>query len=160
MNFSVKHFKILDKYYLTFITIYDHSYATVLMSLQYIQYYYFQAKADVSVGGSYLGFSASIGVNFDKFKSSQSYETKFGTYQYTLVSGSPSVPEPIGIRVVTMDETLSPKYWQKISEFVQDGACHLQNSTGKALLTVLKNNILRALSEYPAFMRAPASSGL
>ncbi|KAK3597977.1 hypothetical protein CHS0354_042329 [Potamilus streckersoni] len=102
-----------------------------------------------------MGYSASLGVNFENFKDSNSYKISFGTHQYTLISGSENLPEPIGLRVVSIDEALVEKYWWNSHRFVSGGQCH---SDVKQHLGTLRLNFIQALSEYAAYMMAPQAT--
>ena len=68
-----------------------------------------QSGADVSLGGSYLGFGASLGVNIDSFRSSDSYSQSFGSHRVTLQVGSEEMPEPISVDLVSIDTALQVK---------------------------------------------------
>lgn len=75
----------------------------------------------MEVGGSYAGFSASVGMDFDKFKQSDTFRQNYGSHQYTLQSGSESLPEPISLKLETIDLALDPIYWQRYDELVASG---------------------------------------
>lgn len=65
-----------------------------------------QGGFGMEVGGSYAGFSASVAMDFDKFKQSSTFSQNYGSHQYTLQSGSDSLPEPISLKLKTIDLAL------------------------------------------------------
>ena len=65
-----------------------------------------QSGADVSLGGSYMGFGASLGVNIDSFRSRDSYSQSFGSHREILQVGSEAMPEPIRVDLVSIDTAL------------------------------------------------------
>ncbi|GFN76800.1 MACPF domain-containing protein 4 [Plakobranchus ocellatus] len=113
------------------------------------------SAVDVSAGGSYMGFGASLEVNFEDFKGSSSFQNKFGSYQTTLTTGTPSLPEPIGLSVEPMYKILSSKYWQNTSLLTQHHACM---TSDLALLTAVKTNMARAIGDYAAYKLASLPS--
>lgn len=106
----------------------------------------------MEVGGSYAGFSASVGMDFDKFKQSDTFRQNYGSHQYTLQSGSDSLPEPISLKLETIDLALDPIYWQRYDELVASGICA---SDDQQHLQTRKSNLERALTEYAAYKMAP-----
>ncbi|XP_065931307.1 uncharacterized protein [Magallana gigas] len=109
----------------------------------------------MEVGGSYAGFSASVGMDFDKFKQSDTFRQNYGSHQYTLQSGSDSLPEPISLKLETIDLALDPIYWQRYDELVASGICA---SDDQQHLQTRKSNLERALTEYAAYKMAPTPS--
>ncbi|XP_062605124.1 uncharacterized protein LOC134266928 [Saccostrea cucullata] len=107
---------------------------------------------DLDVGGSYLGYSASLGVNFDTFKQSSSFKQNYGTYQYTLQSGSETLPEPIGLTLETIDEALQPMFWQRFDDLVAASIC---SADDKGHLHSRKSHLIRSLGDYAAYKMAP-----
>lgn len=110
----------------------------------------------MEVGGSYAGFSASVAMDFDKFKQSSTFSQNYGSHQYTLQSGSDSLPEPISLKLKTIDLALDPIYWQRYDELVASGICA---SDDQQHLQTRKSNLERALTEYAAYKMAPTPSG-
>ena len=115
-----------------------------------------QGGFDMDVGGSYGGFSASVGVNFEKFKQSSSFEQNYGSHQYSLQAGSDSLPEPISMKLETIDSALDSMYWQGFDNLVSLGICSTED---QLYLPTRKANLVRALTEYAAFKMAPTPTG-
>lgn len=115
-----------------------------------------QGGFGMEVGGSYAGFSASVAMDFDKFKQSSTFSQNYGSHQYTLQSGSDSLPEPISLKLKTIDLALDPIYWQRYDELVASGICA---SDDQQHLQTRKSNLERALTEYAAYKMAPTPSG-
>ncbi|KAK6174005.1 hypothetical protein SNE40_017361 [Patella caerulea] len=101
-----------------------------------------------SFGGSYMGFGASLGINFQQFKQSDKYKLKIGQRQTTLHSGTIALPEPIGLKIKTIVTALDPVYWT--SPDVRS-ACPAM----KTEITSKSNNLLKALEGYASFKLAP-----
>ena len=110
----------------------------------------------MDVGGSYGGFSASVAVNFEKFKQSSSFEQNYGSHQYSLQAGSDSLPEPISMKLETIDSALDSMYWQGFDNLVSLGICSTEDQLH---LPTRKANLVRALTEYAAFKMAPTPTG-
>ncbi|GFR70964.1 hypothetical protein ElyMa_003800200 [Elysia marginata] len=115
-----------------------------------------QSAVDVSAGGSYMGFGASLEVNFEDFQGSSSYQTQFGSYLTTLTTGSPSLPEPIGLSVQPIDKVLREVYWQNTSLLTQHHVCM---TSDLASLSSLRVNMARAVADYPAYKMATVPTG-
>ncbi|XP_061189368.1 uncharacterized protein LOC133197381 [Saccostrea echinata] len=107
---------------------------------------------DLDVGGSYLGFSASLGINFDTFKQSSSFNQNYGTYQYTLQSGSETLPEPISLKLQTIDEALQPVFWQRFDDLIAAGIC---SADDQIRLQLRRSHLIRSLEDYAAYKMAP-----
>ncbi|KAL8580427.1 hypothetical protein ACOMHN_054341 [Nucella lapillus] len=105
--------------------------------------------ADVSVGGSYKGFGASLGVNVSSFQSRESYSKTFGSHQETLTVGSESDPEPISVTLVSIDTVLKSKFWDVGSSLTSRGICD-----GNMNITVIAAYLLQALNKYAGYKLA------
>ncbi|BFZ25969.1 hypothetical protein BsWGS_29009 [Bradybaena similaris] len=115
-------------------------------------------KADevaVSAGGSYMGFGASLKVDYENFKDSSNYALNFGSYSATLLTGTALLPEPIGLKVHEITEALNPVYWQNTSLLTSHHVCDRLDVNH---VTQVRTNIARALSEYAAYKMAAAPS--
>ncbi|KAJ7378958.1 hypothetical protein OS493_019657 [Desmophyllum pertusum] len=53
----------------------------------------------VSVSGGYMGYTASLRVDMNRFRESMSESTKFGKHKVVFTSGGPDMPEPIGLKI-------------------------------------------------------------
>ncbi|KAK6173994.1 hypothetical protein SNE40_017354 [Patella caerulea] len=116
--------------------------------VEFIQHVQKSGGTGFSVGGSYMGFGASLGVDFETFKQSDKYELRFGQRQTTLHSGNATLPEPIALKVKTIITALNPVYWRSPDVM---SAC----PTMKTQMTSKTNNLLKALDGYAAFKMAP-----
>lgn len=104
---------------------------------------------DLRVGGSYLGFGASLEVNFPSFTARDVADLTFGNYVATLRLGSQAKPEPISIKIVSIDHALDARYWWRLPEMTAHGLC---NATFDPNVTA--TNLRRALSDYAAYKMA------
>ncbi|PVD27599.1 hypothetical protein C0Q70_12763 [Pomacea canaliculata] len=104
---------------------------------------------DLRVGGSYLGFGASLEVNFPSFTARDVADLTFGNYVATLRLGSQAKPEPISIKIASIDHALDPRYWWRLPEMTAHGLC---NATFDPNVTA--TNLRRALSDYAAYKMA------
>ncbi|ESP03389.1 hypothetical protein LOTGIDRAFT_137430, partial [Lottia gigantea] len=102
------------------------------------------------IGGSYMGASGSLGVDFSKFKQTDQSSLKFGQYEYTLHSGREDKPEPIHLKLKTIVSALDPIYWT--SHEIRS-AC----PSAETRIASTKQNMLQALNEYAAYKMAPTS---
>ncbi|KAL8580424.1 hypothetical protein ACOMHN_054338 [Nucella lapillus] len=105
--------------------------------------------ADVSLGGSYMGFVASLGVNIDSFQSRESYGQSFGSHHETLQVGSESIPEPIHVNLVSIDTALKSKFLDVGSSFTSRGICDVSMRPDD-----IAANLRHALTEYAAYKMA------
>ncbi|XP_076438521.1 uncharacterized protein LOC143277529 [Babylonia areolata] len=105
--------------------------------------------ADVSLGGFYMGFAASLGIDIDKFQSSDSFNQSFGSHHETLQVGSEAMPEPIKVDLVSIDTALQSKFWDVGDSFTSRGLCDVNTK-----IDVIAANLRQALTEYAAFKMA------
>ncbi|XP_071095708.1 uncharacterized protein [Haliotis cracherodii] len=119
---------------------------------QFVEHVRKQGGADISLGGSYMGYGASLAVNFEKFKGSDSYKLQFGDFQYTLEAGTPELPEPIGVKIVTIDTAFNSKYWQKMDDFMSGHQCG--DGLDTMALSRRQANVAKALQGYAAYKMA------
>ncbi|KAK6165412.1 hypothetical protein SNE40_022343 [Patella caerulea] len=97
-----------------------------------------------SAEGSYQGFGASFGVDFNRYKSSDEYRHKFGQQSTTLHAGNKNTPEPIGLTIKTISEALNSDYWwgQNVAKACGHPLTFLQSK---------KQNLVKALKGYGKF---------
>lgn len=105
---------------------------------------------------SFFSFKLTKNDHLKKFKQSDTFRQNYGSHQYTLQSGSDSLPEPISLKLETIDLALDPIYWQRYDELVASGICA---SDDQQHLQTRKSNLERALTEYAAYKMAPTPSG-
>ncbi|KAK7106197.1 uncharacterized protein [Littorina saxatilis] len=125
---------------------------------EFVQHVVKASGADVSLGGSYMGFGASLGVNIDSFKSRESYSQSFGSHLEVLQVGSEVMPEPISVTLVGIDSALQSKYWDSgMTTFVSNGLCDVTWRSD-----VITKNLRQALTEYATYkmMSAPTDPAL
>lgn len=73
-----------------------------------------QSGEDLRVGGSYLGFGASLEVNFPSFTARDVADLTFGNYVATLRLGSQAKPEPISIKLASIDHALEVRVLSRL----------------------------------------------
>ncbi|KAK3747350.1 hypothetical protein RRG08_059592, partial [Elysia crispata] len=118
---------------------------------QFVEHVTQTSRVDVSAGGSYMGFGASLEVNFEDFQGSSNFQTQFGSYQTTLTTGSPALPEPIGLSVQPIDKVLRSVYWQNTTLFTEHHVCM---TSDLASLSSVRRNMARAIADYAVYKMA------
>ena len=124
-------------------------------------------SSSVSVGGSYKGFRGSRRVDIKTFNSRVSKRAQFSKFQYTVNSGSTiqkttqgfyrvpandaKPPIPIAMKLRSIILALDPRLWTVLP---QKGQTYASLNISRK-----RRNLERALKGYPAFSRAPRSSG-
>lgn len=106
---------------------------------QFVRHVMKESGSDVSLGGNYMGYDASLGININSFKSRDAFDEHFGSHSEDLSVGSTSMPEPITVTLVTIDSVVKSR-----------GSCHGHTSTRDAIA----NNLHRALKEYATYKNA------
>ncbi|XP_071095969.1 uncharacterized protein [Haliotis cracherodii] len=140
--------KFLDTWGTHVITKADVGYRTITRYKStlsnFVQHVMKQSASSITFGGHYNQYSASIGVDFDKFSLSGKSSTQFGSLQYTFKIGTSASPEPLWFEVRPMDFALTADYWKVYS------SCH---GNAQFSLTKKKTALLTALNAYPSLKK-------
>ena len=106
------------------------------------------------MSGNYLGYKASLKVDVKAFKESMSQGTKFGEHKVVFKSGGPDLPEPIGLKLVPIDEAFDVNFYSVIDAHQSTRCAH-----SDSLLRTRKANVQEALKEYPRLKKAQTPVG-
>lgn len=93
-------------------------------------------KSAVSVSGGYLGFSSSLSVNFKRFTASMKTGTSFGSEKEVFRCGTPTIPEPTGLKLVSIDRVFDDSFFKALKKQYQ---CNLAQR---------RTNVKKILKEY------------
>ena len=117
----------------------------------------FQATNSFSVSGGYAGFKASASVDVNKFEESEESKKDFGEEQLTYNIGGDSLPEPIQVTLMGIEETLTPTFWSNLKELKKKRSCKKMTLTklGKFL-----RNMRQAIKQYPKEMHVKRAKGV
>ena len=86
------------------------------------------------------------------------YVTVVGKVSYTIHAGTKELPKPFFIKVRSIVDALTPRYWQTLKEFISSGVCQ----KGQAEDDILKKKraiLTKALEKYPAYLGAVSPKG-
>ena len=119
----------------------------------------FQVENGVSVSGGYGGATASVSVNIGNFDESEESESEFGEQEVTYTIGGDDLPEPIQLKLISIEETLDEKFWGNLDELKTKSGSPCE-SMNRIQLPELKSNIIRALNDYPKRMKAKRATGV
>ena len=125
-----------------------------LFQITYLIEILFQSESSVSVSGNYLGYKASLKVDVKAFKESMSQGTKFGEHKVVFKSGGPDLPEPIGLKLVPIDEAFDVNFYEVIDQHQSSRCVH-----SDSLLRTRKVHVQKALEEYPRLKKAQTPVG-
>ena len=106
------------------------------------------------MSGNYLGYKASLKVDIKAFKESMSQGTKFGEHKVVFKSGGPDLPEPIGLKLVPIDEAFDVNFYEVIDQHQSSRCVH-----SDSLLRTRKVHVQKALEEYPRLKKAQTPVG-
>ena len=101
-----------------------------------------------------MGYKASLKVDVKVFKESMSQGTKFGEHKVVFKSGGPDLPEPIGLKLVPIDEAFDVNFYSVIDAHQSTRCAH-----SDSLLRTRKANVQEALKEYPRLKKAQIPVG-
>lgn len=130
---------------------------TIQVELFFMVYKKFQATNSFSVFGGYAGFKASASVDVNKFEESEESKKDFGEEQLTYNIGGDSLPEPIQVTLMGIEETLTPTFWSNLEELKKKRSCKKMTLTklGKFL-----RNMRQAIKQYPKEMHVERAKGV
>ena len=95
-------------------------------------------KTAVSVSGRFIGFSSYLSVNFKRFTASMKTGLSFGSEKVEFRCGTRYKPEPIGLKLISIDRAFDDSFFKALSKKYQ-----CQN------LARRRRNVKRILKEYP-----------
>lgn len=113
----------------------------------------------VSVSGGYGGFEASVSVDVSKFEESEETTKEFGEEQLTYNIGGATLPEPIQVTLLGIEETLKPKFWSNLEKLKKELKKSCKRITRSKLRKVSKN-MAKALKGYPQKMGVTRAKGI
>ena len=119
----------------------------------------FQVGGSVSVSGGYGGFEASVSVDVSKFEESEETTKEFGEEQLTYNIGGATLPEPIQVKLLGIEETLKPKFWSNLEKLKKDLKKSCKRMTHSKLRKFSKS-MAKALKEYPKKMGVTRAKGI
>lgn len=119
----------------------------------------FQVGGSVSVSGGYGGFEASVRVDVSKFEESEETTKEFGEEQLTYKIGGATLPEPIQVTLLGIEETLKPKFWSNLEKLKKNLKQSCKGITRLKLRKFFKN-MAEALKEYPQKMGVTRAKGI
>lgn len=117
----------------------------------------FQVTNSFSVSGGYAGFKASASVDINKFEESEESNKDFGEEQLTYNISGGSLPEPIQVTLMRIEETLTPTFWSNSGELKKKRSCKKMTLTklGKFL-----RNMRQAIKQYPKEIHVKRAKGV
>ena len=119
----------------------------------------FQVSGSVSVSGGFGGFEASVSVDVNKFEESEETTKEFGEEQLTYNIGGDTLPEPIQVTLLGIEETLKPKFWSNLEKLKKNLKKSCKRISPSKLRKFLKN-MAKALKEYPKKMGVTRAKGI
>ena len=109
------------------------------------------------MSGGYAGFKASASVDVNKFEESEESKKDFGEEQLTYNIGGDSLPEPIQVTLMGIEETLTPTFWSNLEELKKKRSC--KRMTLRKLGKFLRN-MRQAIRQYPKEMHVKRAKGV
>ena len=103
-------------------------------------------KTAVSVSGRFFGFSNYLSVNFKRFTASMTSGTSFGSEKVVFRYGTRNKPEPIGLKLISIDRAFDDSFFKALSKKYQ-----CRN------LAQRRTNVKKILKEYPGLEGAETS---
>ncbi|CAC5399487.1 unnamed protein product [Mytilus coruscus] len=97
-------------------------------------------------------------VKFDVFASSPYYKSSLGNETDTLIVGSKDKPEPIGLRMMSIDTIFQKKFWSNINKLILRNICSDNTSIGDVLSK--RPLIIQAQNDLLYGMISPLKSNL
>ncbi|KAK3093702.1 hypothetical protein FSP39_019066 [Pinctada imbricata] len=108
---------------------------------------------DVSKGGPLAGFPESLELDIGTFKYRSAYRTLVGTFHDQLGTGNTYMHDEVELVLATIESALNPDLWTYLPVFVSQRVCPQSIQSG---LSVIRSNLVRALTEYPIYKGAQA----
>ena len=114
----------------------------------------FQVGNSVSVSRGYRGGTASVSVAVNQFEESEETEKDFGEQQLNYTTGGDDLPEPIRLKLMSIEETLKPNF---LEELKKKSPCKSMSLTklGKFL-----KNTRKTIKDYPSKLGAKRATGI
>ena len=92
----------------------------------------------MSVSGWYGGFSSSVSIDFERFTASMTSGISFGSEKVVFRYGTRNKPEPIGLKLISIDRAFDDSFFKALSKKYQ-----CRN------LAQRRTNVKKILKEYP-----------
>ena len=92
----------------------------------------------MSVSGRYKGFSSSVSIDFERFTASMTSGISFGSEKVVFRCGTRNKPEPIGLKLISIDRAFDDSFFKALSKKYQ-----CRN------LAQRRTNVKKILKEYP-----------
>ncbi|VDI46880.1 Hypothetical predicted protein [Mytilus galloprovincialis] len=97
-------------------------------------------------------------VKFDVFASSPHYKISLGNETDTLIVGTKDEPEPIGLRMMSIDTIFQTKFWRNMDNLILRNICSENTSIDDVLSK--RSLIIQAQNDLVSGMLAPLKSNL
>ena len=75
------------------------------------------------MSGGYGGATGSVSVDVNTFEESEETKKDFGEQQLVYTVGGDSLPEPIQVTLLGIEETLEPKFWSNLGDLQKKKSC-------------------------------------
>lgn len=98
------------------------------------------------VSGWYGGFSSSVSIDFERFTASMTSGISFGSEKVVFRCGTRNKPEPIGLKLISIDRAFDDSFFKALSKKYQ-----CRN------LAQRRTNVKKILKEYPGLEGAKTS---
>ena len=92
----------------------------------------------MSLSGGYKGFSSSVSIDFERLTASMTSGISFGSEKVVFRCGTRNKPEPIGLKLISIDRAFDDSFFKALSKKYQ-----CQN------LARRRTNVKKILKEYP-----------
>ena len=90
------------------------------------------------------------------FNSHPSHKNRVGAYLSRLNVGTKDDPEPISMKLVSIDMMLQRKFWERLNKYIMESLC-TEKTTVEDIIKK-KNLIVQALREYTENIETPKGS--
>ena len=109
------------------------------------------------MSGGYGGATGSVSVDVNTFEESEETKKDFGEQQLVYTVGGDSLPEPIQVTLLGIEETLEQKFWSNLGDLQKKKSC--KRMSLKKLKKFLRN-IKQAIKAYPKEMEVKRAMGM
>ena len=111
------------------------------------------------MSAGFAGASGEVSVDVSNFEESEETKKDFGEEQLSYKIGGDDFPEPIQLELMSIEETLDPKFWGNLDELKNKprSPCKRMSSVK---LPKQKKNIIKAIKDYPRRMKVKRAKGM
>ncbi|KAL9974323.1 hypothetical protein ACROYT_G011345 [Oculina patagonica] len=106
----------------------------------------------VSVSAGYAGVTGEVSVDVNNFEESEETNTEFGEEGDHYTVGGDTLPVPIQMELMSIEETLDEKFWGNLDELKNKPRSPCKRMS-KVKLPKQKKNIIKAIKDYPKRMK-------